>query len=258
VTNEIAPVLRPNAADGAASALQTLTSATDIIVPGLGSLFGTLIGTVIPGQRNERLLEYVTRLSRRLALAENGLLTLRERHDELQADLQSADDFWRQAAHRFTAEQTALFEDGAISATRATRGERLDEIVNVVAAGLAATSADDHSIIQKRRILALLSSLDSNELGILRIYNRSPKIKPGDAATNEAHVAFMLDEQAQILSIAGSSNADLQTALARLRAVGAVKSFSLSAGDTPFQNHNITTVGEELVYVVDAKNGTLT
>ena len=63
--NDILPTFRPNSADYTAAAFQLAPSLIDLLLPGTGSFFGVLIGSVIPGQRVDRLARYISELSRR-------------------------------------------------------------------------------------------------------------------------------------------------------------------------------------------------
>lgn len=150
---DIAPSLRANAGDHAASSLQALTSAVDLLQPGAGSFFGALIGQVIPNQRVERLAEFATRLGRRLVVAEGAVENLHETYKKL--------------AESLGVQQRALFEDGAYAASRATSNERLEAIANVVSEGL---SADEVRASEQRRLLHLLSELTDEDVVALCQY----------------------------------------------------------------------------------------
>ena len=153
--DDISPAIRPNAADHAASGLQALTSLADIAVPGIGSFFGLLVGQVIPNQRNERMAEFITRLSRRLRIAEEGLDALNQRYSTF--------------VDKLGPEQRALFEDGAYASARATSTSRIDGISKVVADGL---NADEATAIQQRMALQLISELSEEDVIVLLSYSK--------------------------------------------------------------------------------------
>src|SRR5207302_7837667 len=102
------------------------TIAVDVAMPGMGSFFGMLIGQIIPNQRNERLVEYVTRLSRRLAVVE-GQFRQASAADLEQSPADAAEAYAK-IASPLGPEQLALFEDGAYAAARATSPERNERI----------------------------------------------------------------------------------------------------------------------------------
>lgn len=145
-----AAILRPNANDRVAQGLLALTSIVDQAVPGAGSFFGALVGEVIPGQRLERLAEYATRLARRLRLNEDRVDDLHSRFE--------------QVARNLDEQQRALFEDGAVAATRATSTERIEHIARVVSEGINGNSA---TASERRRFLNLLNELSDEDVVVL-------------------------------------------------------------------------------------------
>src|SRR5690349_5669722 len=114
MTDEVHPILQPNPADRAATVLRVLGS---LLPPGISGLFTELITSVIPNQREERLIRYLTAVGRRLRAAEEGL---------------------EEVTSRLGSEGLALFEDGAQAAVRATTEERIERIARIVADGMSA------------------------------------------------------------------------------------------------------------------------
>lgn len=139
--------LKPTAADTAADALTAITSLIDVAAPGLGSVFGMLVGQVIPGLHRQRVTEYLTRLAARLRRVESGLASLEE------------------IVRAVSETHLALIEDGAVYAARATTSERIDAIVALVAGGI---TANQERAAADRRVLRTLGDLDEVELETLR------------------------------------------------------------------------------------------
>jgi hypothetical protein len=143
VTEDVHPMLRPTAADRAADTLRALTSAVDLIAPGVGSVFGQLIGSVIPNLRSERFELYLTLLGRRLRALDTRLEAL---------------------AERLGPEGIALFEEGARSAGRATREERIRQVALLVSGGI---SADEKNAATSRDLMRILDEVTDSELALL-------------------------------------------------------------------------------------------
>lgn len=152
--NDLVPSLRESAADKAVAGSQLVSSIIDAVVPGAGGFFGLLVGQIIPNQRADRLAEFATRLSRRLHIAEGAVEHLNEQFEAL--------------ARSLSAEQIALFEDGAIAAARATSQDRIEGVAKIVAEGL---SADDVKAIDQRRLLNLISDLSDEDIVVLTSYS---------------------------------------------------------------------------------------
>jgi hypothetical protein len=150
---ELTPSLRSNESDHAATALQSLTSLVDVVAPGLGSFFGTMIGYVLPNQRLERFGAFATKLARRLQIVEGSV-------DELRAQ-------YIRLAQEFGPEQRALFEDGAYAAIRATTDDRIDVVSRIVAEGLA---GDEVKATEQRRVLDLIGDLSDEDIVVLCSY----------------------------------------------------------------------------------------
>ena len=137
MTDDVHPILRPTAADRSASVLRVLGS---LLPPGISGVFLELITSVIPHQREERLVRYLTVVGRRLRAAEGKL---------------------EEVSSRLGPEGLALFEDGAQAAVRATTEERIDRIARIVAEGMSGSEATAE---QQREILQLLNSVTDADL----------------------------------------------------------------------------------------------
>jgi hypothetical protein len=112
------------------------------IVPGTGSAIAEVITELIPGQRQERLNDWLRRLAERLAAVEQAMLRERLREPE----------------------NIALFEDGAYQAARVISEERRQQIAELVAGGIADDRPD---YLESRRVLRLLGELDDAEVILL-------------------------------------------------------------------------------------------
>lgn len=140
MNDEVHPVLQSTANDHAAAALRTLTSLVDLCVPGVGSLFGEIIGIVIPNLKSERLEIFLTRLARRLSQLETDIEDLSARLGPPQVD---------------------LFEQGARAAVSSASTDRIDQIVEIVAHGM---TGGERSAASGRSFLLLLSQLTDGDI----------------------------------------------------------------------------------------------
>lgn len=118
------------------------------LVPMLGGPLAEIISVTIPGQRADRIVNYVRQLSARL--------------DEIDADIRDR--------LVFNAEKIGLIEEGGYQAARATSNERIERIVAAVQCGLAERDVD---VIRRKRLLTLLGELDDDELNLLYACGRS-------------------------------------------------------------------------------------
>lgn len=127
--------LKTNAADTGAA----LVRATVGLIP-VGSLLSELISKIIPNQRDERFAKYLHKLDERLKAVEV----------DLGKDISPI--------------HSALFEDGAHAAVRATTEARIDRIAKLVADGFgeSALAAED-----QRRFIAMLGDLFDEEIMVL-------------------------------------------------------------------------------------------
>ncbi|MCG9917215.1 MAG: hypothetical protein MH112_12770 [Phenylobacterium sp.] len=117
-------------------------------IPVAGGLVGEVVGSVIPGQRADRIAAYLRALAARV-----DLLSLEVR-DGLAANVEKID----------------LIEEGGFQSARATSKERIDHIVEAVNRGL---SEDDADVIRRKRLLLILGQLDDDEVNLLNAYGRA-------------------------------------------------------------------------------------
>ncbi|WP_337829249.1 hypothetical protein [Pseudonocardia sp. TMWB2A] len=118
------------------------------LIPLVGGPLAEIIGVVVPGQRADRIVEYLRKLASRV--------------DELDAHVKD-----RLAAN---ADKIDLIEEGGYQAARATTQQRIEQIVEAVSRGL---KADDSDIIRRKRLLRMLSELDDDQVSLLNAYGRS-------------------------------------------------------------------------------------
>lgn len=117
-------------------------------MPFVGGLLGELVTEIIPGLRQDRIVAYLRLLEERVAAMEGS---------SAKAALANP-------------EKIDLIERGGFQAARATSPGRIDQIVEVVARGLA---ADDAEIIRRKRLMELLGEIDDDEAAILVAYGHS-------------------------------------------------------------------------------------
>lgn len=128
--------------------LVALTRGAANAVPFVGGLLGELVTTVIPEQRQDRIVRYLRELGARMEKLESGIG---------KAAIQNP-------------EKIDLIESGGYLSVRATSQERIEQIAEVVANGLTAEDAD---IVRRKRLLALLGEIDDDEVAILAAYGQS-------------------------------------------------------------------------------------
>jgi hypothetical protein len=115
------------------------------MVPVAGPALAELITEFIPGQRQERLHDWLRRVAERLAGVEEATLRGRLREPE----------------------NVALIEEGGYQAARAISEERRQQIADLVAGGVA---DDRRDYLESRRVLRLLGELDDAEVVLLASY----------------------------------------------------------------------------------------
>lgn len=125
-------------------------------IPFVGGLLGELLSSVIPGQRHDRIAEYLRQLNDKIAAMDQAAA---------RAALQNS-------------EKVALIESGGYQAARATTAQRIEKIVSVVANGL---SSDDTEAIRRGRLLSLLGEIDDDEITILSAYGLSRGVSQHEA-----------------------------------------------------------------------------
>jgi hypothetical protein len=149
------------------------------MVPIAGSLIAELITEVVPGQRQERIEDWLRQLADRLALVEQA--TLRPRLCE--------------------PENVALFEEGAYQAARAISEERRRHIAELVAGGIA---DDRRDYVESHRLLRLLGELDDGEIIILASYLQ----KNREGGYRKRHANVLEDVAVDLGSGRGQLDAD--------------------------------------------------
>jgi hypothetical protein len=152
-----APDLPPHASgqDRAVAIARALAG----VVPFAGPALAELITEFVPGQRQQRLHDWLCRLAERIATLEEATLRARLREPE----------------------NIALIEDGAYEAVRAISEERRQQIADLVAGGII-----DARYLESRRVLRLLGELDHAELIMLAGYLH--KNRSGEFAQRYANV----------------------------------------------------------------------
>lgn len=181
MTDSIHPSLQPTAADRIADALRAVTSAVDLVAPGWGSVFGGLIGEVIPNLRDKRSAEYLSQLGRRLAALEVEV---------------------EEVSSRMGVEALALFEEGARDSSRATSAERIERIAYIVANGISVGEAQSSLGRDILRLIDDLSDGDIATLAAMAGYVRPPAPQPGETATpDRARLMNALHEMKEVTDL---------------------------------------------------------
>jgi len=125
--------------------IATVAKGAASTIPFVGGPIGELFGEIIPGLRQDRVVQF--------------LRLLAERVETLESD--------KQEAIRTDPERIHLVETGTYLAARATSTERIEKIVSIVFRGL---SSDEVSIVRRKRLAQFLDDLDEDEIAILNAY----------------------------------------------------------------------------------------
>jgi len=149
------PQLGPDFRDRAASVARGVGA----IVPHGGRFIGNLIGSIVPGQRINRLESYV-------AILKGKLEGIGESQERIIAS---------------SPEHIDLFEEGAFRAARALTQERIKHFALIVAIGM--TKGTSEAIAQKR-LLTILSELDEQDIIMLHWRIRIDYLDAGVYADN--------------------------------------------------------------------------
>jgi len=133
--------LKSNKTDTIVSAMK----ATSALIPYAGTLIGELIGSIIPNQRFDRLVKYVTMLDEKIA----------------NIDIDKLRKFFSNA------ECVDLFEEGFVQASRVITDERRTYIASIVRNGL-----DEKALAysEAKFLLKLLQELGDQEIIWLQYY----------------------------------------------------------------------------------------
>jgi hypothetical protein len=113
-----------------------------------GGVVAELITRGIPNQRMDRVSAYIGELESRLAALKAS------KREEALLDPEKID----------------LIEEGAFQSARATTGDRIERIAELVANGLAAESAE---VLTRKGLASLLRQVDDEELAILNAYGQA-------------------------------------------------------------------------------------
>lgn len=132
--------------DRAALATKVATS----LVPIVGGPLAELISEAIPRLRQDRMIEYLRQLDKKMGVLEKVF------SERLSADEERID----------------LIETGGHLAARATTTERISHIAEIVVRGL---SSDEANFIRRKRLLGLFGEIDDEEFLLLKAYGESER-----------------------------------------------------------------------------------
>lgn len=126
------------------------------LVPIVGGPLGEVIAETIPRLRQERIVEYLRQLNKRVETLE------KEHVERISADEERID----------------LVETGGHLAARSTTTDRISKIAEIVFRGLCEEEAN---IIRRKRLLALFGEVDDDEFLLLNAYGQSQGLGRTDA-----------------------------------------------------------------------------
>ena len=132
--------------DHAALATKVATS----LVPIVGGPLAELISEAIPRLRQDRMIEYLRQLDKKMGVMEKVF------SERLSADEERID----------------LIETGGHLAARVITTERISHIAEIVVRGL---SSDEANFIRRKRLLGLFGEIDDEEFLLLRAYGESER-----------------------------------------------------------------------------------
>jgi outer membrane murein-binding lipoprotein Lpp len=118
------------------------------LIPLFGGPLAEIIGVAIPNQRADRVASYVRSLNNKIE----------ELSEIIAAQLSSS------------AAKLDLIVEGGYQSARALSNERVEQITEAVARGLA---EDDADILRRRRLLVMFGELDDDEVALLNAYGAS-------------------------------------------------------------------------------------
>lgn len=130
------------------------------MVPIAGPFLSEIVGTIIPNQRIDRLIEYIKELNKRITKIQT------ERLEELSKNEEFVD----------------LAEEGFIQASRATTSERRQYIASIIENGI---NDEAISFLQSKYLLKLLSEL--NDVEIIWLWSYVYPVKKSDVEFSEKH-----------------------------------------------------------------------
>lgn len=139
------PDLDTDVKDVAASALRGLASC----IPNIGGLVAEVVNYIIPGQKLERISDFLKRLDSRVGAIDQNLF---------------------RALHRLREEHGLdLFEEGVVQASRALTADRRERIANLLGCSL---TKEELNYEESRKLLNLLRELTDPELLLLIFYSK--------------------------------------------------------------------------------------
>lgn len=113
-----------------------------------GGVISEVVSSVIPGQRVDRITEYLRQLSVRVDKLD----------EQVKNNIVNSPN------------KVDLIEEGGHQAARAVSQDRIDMIVSAVERGL---TEDDADVLRRKRLLRVLGELDDDELVLLNAYGQS-------------------------------------------------------------------------------------
>lgn len=122
-------------------------------VPVIGALAGEAIGTLVPAQRLDRVVDYLKRLE----------LEVTNRLNQFEKNLKRP-------------EGLDVFEEGLLQAARAVNSERKDRLARLVARSL---TADEIEYAESRKLLNLFRELTDPEIIWLLFFSMNPTLGKG-------------------------------------------------------------------------------
>lgn len=152
------PTLKPSRIDLTAALARGLAGA----VPLLGGLIAEAIDQLIPGQRLDRVVQWLTLLDARIGAVEEGLA--------------------RATGHIRSAEGLDLLEEGLTQASRSVSEERQERLASLLATSL---TQEQLKYTESRKLLNLFRELTDAELIMLLFYSKTPHLG------SEWHSQFM-------------------------------------------------------------------
>lgn len=151
MTTDLPPELQESASDHAAKFLKVVSSP----FPFVGAFFGEVMTSVIPGQRLDRIADYLHRLSRRFRDSQSTVEGLQQSMNEIRLE---------------------VLELGAFAAARSISPERREQISAAVFNGI---TADERAARNAAWVLRLMQDLSEDDIALLCAYAPSIRDRPG-------------------------------------------------------------------------------
>ena len=190
-------------------------------IPYAGPILAELVGTTIPNQRLDRLVDYAHKLGSKLENVEEQLLTSKISKPEF-AD---------------------LLEESLQQSTRSLTDDRREQIANLVTHGITQDEIDE---IQSKHFLRILGELNDIEIVLLishSLLDRGLSATESEFLAKNGHLAYLVGTDS------GSSQAELDQASVQNSYHIHLEGLGLLQGsvDTSF---NITPIGHLLVRLI--------